>query len=81
MRLHEMGFNIQSHGVRHKNMSALIDEELQDDLCTSKTYFERLLGKTVDSVLLSARILFRPSYFRIVESRLSETLYFCTGGI
>lgn len=50
MRLHEMGFNIQSHGVRHKNMSALIDEELQDDLCTSKTYFERLLGKTVDSV-------------------------------
>lgn len=50
LELHNVGFNIQSHGVRHKNMSSLTDEELQDDLCISKAYFERLLGKPVDSV-------------------------------
>ena len=48
--LHDMGFNIQSHGVRHSNMSVMTVDELFDDLTTSKAYFTRLLDKPIDSI-------------------------------
>lgn len=48
--LHKAGFNIQSHGVRHSNMSAMSPNILLDDLVSSKQYLENLLGKNIDSV-------------------------------
>ena len=48
--LHNAGFNIQSHGVRHSNMSVMAMEELAEDLRSSKKYLEDLLGKNVESV-------------------------------
>lgn len=48
--LHKAGFNIQSHGVRHSNMSAMSPKILLDDLVTSKQYLEALLGKNIDSI-------------------------------
>lgn len=48
--LHKAGFNIQSHGIRHSNMSVMSPEILLDDLINSKQYLETLLGKNIDSI-------------------------------
>lgn len=48
--LHASGFNIQSHGVSHTDMTRLDRSDLRKELLQSKSYFENLLGKTVDGV-------------------------------
>lgn len=50
LELHNAGFNIQSHGIRHKNMSAMPVDELLDDLYASKAYLENFLDKQIDSI-------------------------------
>lgn len=64
--LHKFGFNIQSHGVRHSNMSAMSLKILLDDLVASKQYLETLLEKKVDS------ICFPQGYFS--DTVISEAL-------
>lgn len=48
--LHNVGFNIQSHGVRHSNMSIMPMDKLTNDLQSSKQYLEDLLGKEINGV-------------------------------
>ena len=48
--LENLGFNIQSHGVRHSDMAAMPDEILLDDLSTSKSTLEKITGKTIEEV-------------------------------
>ncbi len=50
IELENLGFNIQSHGVRHTNMAQMPSEVLLDDMTSSKQQLESLLGKTVDEV-------------------------------
>lgn len=48
--LENTGFNIQSHGVRHTDMSLMSDDILKDDLYQSKIILETLLGKNVEEI-------------------------------
>lgn len=48
--LETLGFNIQSHGVRHADMSKMSDDTLRDDLSSSKIQLQKLLGKPIDEV-------------------------------
>lgn len=48
--LYASGFNIQSHGVSHTDMTRLDGDALREELRQSKSYFEALLGKTVDGI-------------------------------
>lgn len=48
--LHRIGFNIQSHGVRHTNLTKLDKSTLDDDLCKSKLFLEKKLSKEIDSI-------------------------------
>ena len=48
--LESEGFNIQSHGVSHSDMSNMTDEVLKDDLLQSKVMLGNLLDKEIEEV-------------------------------
>lgn len=50
LELENLGFNIQSHGIRHADMSKMSEETLRDDLSTSKKLLESLLNKEVSEI-------------------------------
>ena len=68
IELERLGFNIQSHGVRHKDMTKMDITTLKDDLTTSKKFLETLLCKPIDE------ICFPMGYFsdQVIEESLNS---------
>lgn len=52
IELQEHGFNFQSHGWRHENLTALSDEELKLELNGARNELQNILGKKVEQICL-----------------------------
>ena len=50
--LQNHGFNFQSHGWRHEDMTSLSDEQLHLELVEARKTLSELLGKDVDEICL-----------------------------
>ena len=52
IELQNHGFNFQSHGWRHEDMTSLSDDQLQLELVEARKKLSELLGKSVDEICL-----------------------------
>ena len=52
IELQNHGFNFQSHGWRHEDMTSLLDDQLQLELVEARKKLSELLGKSVDEICL-----------------------------
>lgn len=52
IELQNHGFNFQSHGWRHEDMTLLSDEQLHLELVEARKKLSKLLGKSVDEICL-----------------------------
>ena len=52
VELQNHGFNFQSHGWRHEDMTLLSDEQLHLELVEARKKLSELLGKSVDEICL-----------------------------